>query len=75
MLSVLVFSFIFAATYGVSGLIKCITDSQVAGATKKHLLCCFWSGLKLQGQIGKFGNVELSDISAFLEMPDGKVRS
>jgi hypothetical protein len=30
-------------------------------------------GLKLQGQIGKFGNVELSDISAFVEMPDGKV--
>lgn len=31
------------------------------------------AGLKLQGQIGKFGNVELSDIAAFVEMPDGKV--
>ena len=31
-------------------------------------------GLKLQGAIGKFGNVELSDVAAFVEMPDGKVR-
>lgn len=36
------------------------------------LLC--HAGLKLQGQIGKFGNVELSDVVAFVEMPDGKVR-
>ena len=29
----------------------------------------------VQGQLGKFGNVELSDVVAFLEMPDGKVLS
>jgi hypothetical protein len=34
-----------------------------------------FTGLKLQGQIGKFGNVELSDVAAFVEMPDGKVLS
>ena len=34
-----------------------------------------FTGLKLQGQIGKFGKVELSDISAFIELPDGKVVS
>ena len=34
-----------------------------------------FTGLKLQGSIGKFGNVELSDISAFVELPDGKVLS
>lgn len=34
-----------------------------------------FTGLKLQGMIGKFGNVELSDISAFVELPDGKVLS
>lgn len=34
-----------------------------------------FTGLKLQGQIGKFGNIELSDISAFVELPDGKVLS
>ena len=39
----------------------------------------FWSmartftGLKLQGSIGKFGNEELSDISGYADMPDGKV--
>ena len=34
-----------------------------------------FTGLKLQGSIGKFGKVELSDICAFDEMPDGKVVS
>eukprot|EP00898_Chlorokybus_atmophyticus_P007049 jgi/Chlat1/7345/Chrsp59S06953 len=34
-----------------------------------------FTGLKLQGDIGKFGNVELSDIAAFAELPDGKVVS
>lgn len=39
----------------------------------------FWSmartftGLKLQGSIGKFGNEELSDVSGYTQMPDGKV--
>jgi WD40 repeat protein len=34
-----------------------------------------FTGLKLQGSIGKFGKVELSDISSFVELPDGKVLS
>lgn len=34
-----------------------------------------FTGLKLQGYIGKFGKVELSDIAAFAELPDGKVVS
>eukprot|EP00002_Diphylleia_rotans_P014287 TRINITY_DN2784_c0_g1_i6.p1 TRINITY_DN2784_c0_g1~~TRINITY_DN2784_c0_g1_i6.p1 ORF type:complete len:1834 (-),score=489.32 TRINITY_DN2784_c0_g1_i6:186-5687(-) len=34
-----------------------------------------FTGLKLQGDIGKFGNVELSDVSCFAEWPDGKVIS
>lgn len=33
-----------------------------------------FTGLKLQGSIGKFGKIELSDIQAFVELPDGKVR-
>jgi len=32
-----------------------------------------FTGLKLQGEIGKFGAIELSDISAYLELADGKV--
>ncbi len=32
-----------------------------------------FTGLKLQGLIGKFGNVELTDVAAFVELPDGKV--
>lgn len=34
-----------------------------------------FTGLKLQGAIGKFGRVDLSDIHAFAELPDGKVVS
>lgn len=34
-----------------------------------------FTGQKLQGLIGKFGKVELSDIAAFVELPDGKVLS
>jgi WD40 repeat protein len=34
-----------------------------------------FTGLKLQGNIGKFGKVDLSDISSFVELPDGKVVS
>lgn len=34
-----------------------------------------FTGQKLQGNIGKFGKIELSDISAFAELPDGKVVS
>lgn len=32
-----------------------------------------FTGLKLQGDIGKFGQLELSDVSGFAELPDGKV--
>lgn len=34
-----------------------------------------FTGLKLQGDIGKFGRVEISDINGFVELPDGKVLS
>ncbi|CAM9292208.1 unnamed protein product, partial [Discosporangium mesarthrocarpum] len=34
-----------------------------------------FTGLKLQGEIGKFGKEELSDIDAFCFLPDGKVVS
>ena len=34
-----------------------------------------FTGLKLQGDIGKFGQVELSDVSGYVELPDSKVLS
>lgn len=34
-----------------------------------------FTGLKLQGDLGKFGQIELSDINGFQELPDGKVLS
>ena len=38
-------------------------------------LAATFTGLKLKGSIGKFGKVELSDVAAFVECPDGKVIS
>lgn len=29
----------------------------------------------VQGELGRFGGVELSDVAAFVELPDGKVVS
>jgi len=34
-----------------------------------------FTGLKLKGEIAKFGQIELSDVSAFYTFPDGKVIS
>jgi len=34
-----------------------------------------FTGLKLQGAIGKFGNVDISDVSAFVELKDGRIVS
>ena len=34
-----------------------------------------FTGLKLQGEIAKFGQLELSDVTGFAELPDGKIVS
>ena len=34
-----------------------------------------FTGLKLQGALGKFGKTEISDIEGYVELPDGKVVS
>lgn len=34
-----------------------------------------FTGLKLQGEVAKYGQLELSDVSAYTELPDGKVLS
>ena len=54
-------------------------DGQLTTSGTGHIR--FWkmaktfTGLKLQGLIGKFGKVEISDISGYVELPDGKVLS
>ena len=51
------------------------------GAVTLLCACRFWkmantfTGLKLQGQLGKFGKKEISDIEGYVELPDGKVLS
>lgn len=32
-----------------------------------------FTGLKLQGELGKFGQIDLSDVTTYLEFPDGKI--
>ncbi|KAJ3337627.1 Cilia- and flagella-associated protein 44 [Gonapodya sp. JEL0774] len=45
------------------------------GHIKFWTMASTFTGLKLQGEVGKFGATELSDIYAFLQLPDGKVLS
>ncbi|KAF0980688.1 hypothetical protein FDP41_013171 [Naegleria fowleri] len=54
-------------------------DGQLTTSGTGHIK--FWkmaktfTGLKLKGQIGKFGKVDISDIASCVELPDGKVLS
>jgi WD40 repeat protein len=54
-------------------------DGQLTTSGSGHIK--FWkmaetfTGLKLQGQIGKFGKIDISDIAGYVELPDGKVLS
>ena len=58
-------------------------SKELAGRLTTAGLCHikFWkmattfTGLKLKGDIGRFGRTELSDIEGYIEMPDGKVLS
>lgn len=47
--------------------------------TPFSLVCRFWemaftfTGLKLQGSLGRFGKTSTTDIEGYAELPDGKV--
>jgi WD40 repeat protein len=45
------------------------------GHIKFWRMASTFTGLKLQGYLGKFGSSELSDIVAFIQLQDGKVLS
>ncbi|EFC49584.1 hypothetical protein NAEGRDRAFT_29888, partial [Naegleria gruberi] len=55
------------------------SEGQLTTSGTGHIK--FWkmaktfTGLKLKGQIGKFGKIDISDISSCVELPDGKVLS
>eukprot|EP01038_Epipyxis_sp_PR26KG_P009306 gene9306-12538_t len=51
-----------------------LTTSGV-GHIRFWKMAATFTGLKLQGSIGKFGKIDLSDIDNFVELPDGKVIS
>ncbi|PIK49063.1 hypothetical protein BSL78_14078 [Apostichopus japonicus] len=54
-------------------------EGQLTSSGTGHIR--FWkmartfTGLKLQGQLGKFGRTEITDIRGYVELPDGKVLS
>ena len=45
------------------------------GHIKFWVMAETFTGLKLQGDVGKFGRVEISDVADFAILPDGKVAS
>lgn len=50
-----------------------LTSSGI-GHIKFWKMCTTFTGLKLKGDIGKFGNTEISDIIAIHPMPNETVR-
>ena len=52
-----------------------ILTTSGMGHIKFWRMATTFTGLKLQGYLGKFGASELSDIASFLQLPDGKVLS
>lgn len=55
------------------------TDGVLVSSGMGHIK--FWkmantfTGLKLKGELGKYGKLELSDVTGFRELPDGKIVS
>jgi len=45
------------------------------GHIKFWKMAATFTGLKLQGELGKFGRTAISDIEGYVELPDGKVLS
>ncbi|KAL4229263.1 hypothetical protein ACF0H5_012303 [Mactra antiquata] len=64
---------VFRATFSTE------LDGQLTTSGTVHIK--FWkmadtfTGLKLQGELGKFGRTEITDIEGYVELPDGKVLS
>eukprot|EP00842_Homolaphlyctis_polyrhiza_P000147 jgi/Hompol1/1132/HPOL_000052-RA len=52
-----------------------ILTTSGMGHIKFWRMSSTFTGLKLQGYLGKFGVTELSDIASFIQLPDGKVLS
>lgn len=64
---------VFRVTFSPRSEGTLVTSGQ--GHIRFWKMATTFTGLKLQGDIGKFGNVELSDISAYCELPDGRTLS
>ncbi|XP_053372820.1 cilia- and flagella-associated protein 44-like [Mercenaria mercenaria] len=64
---------VFRATFSTE------LEGQLTTSGTVHIK--FWkmadtfTGLKLQGELGKFGRTEITDIEGYVELPDGKVLS
>ncbi|XP_033641081.1 cilia- and flagella-associated protein 44-like isoform X3 [Asterias rubens] len=52
-----------------------LLTSSGTGHIRFWKMALTFTGLKLQGQLGKFGRTEISDIHGYVELPDGKVLS
>lgn len=58
---------------------KCLGNVKIKTSLKSFFICRFWemaqtfTGLKLQGSLGRFGKTATTDIEGYVEFPDGKV--
>jgi hypothetical protein len=55
--------------------VRCSRRIDVCCSLRSHTPAASCGRLKLQGALGKFGKVDLTDIDAFAIFPDGKVLS
>ena len=56
-------------------LLKCLITTCMFLFYRFWKMADTFTGLKLQGELGKFGKTEISDIEGYVELPDGKVLS
>lgn len=63
------------STVRFSGYDNSLLVTSGAGHIKFWTMAKTFTGLKLQGTLGKFGRLEISSVSGFAVLPDGKVLS
>jgi len=55
------------------GLGNLVSESNVFSMLRFWKMAFTFTGLKLQGALGRFGKTAVTDITGYVELPDGKV--
>ncbi|OAF67801.1 WD repeat-containing protein 52, partial [Intoshia linei] len=62
-------------TSGISHIKYVVNTKHFNIVNRFWKMASTFTGLKLQGEVGRFGKTEISDIDGYIELPDGKVLS